>query len=173
MSVSATSSRWMEIPMSIIRSQPESWRLYQAGEHRLSRLPDEEYDDPLGESSGAGVIFGNTGGVIEAACRTATSSIREESRQGGVSRTAHGGYPFSNGRLRRTEAEYRDCSRTGQCPEAIDEVRAGGRSTLSRSWLPRGCISGAVNYTHLKEEILKTHCRLVYGRRTQKDSQVA
>lgn len=34
-------------------------------------LPDEEFDNPLGESSGAGVIFGNTGGVIEAACRTA------------------------------------------------------------------------------------------------------
>lgn len=34
-------------------------------------LPDEDFDHPLGESSGAGVIFGNTGGVIEAACRTA------------------------------------------------------------------------------------------------------
>jgi len=34
-------------------------------------LPDEEFDNPLGESTGAGVIFGNTGGVIEAACRTA------------------------------------------------------------------------------------------------------
>jgi NADP-reducing hydrogenase subunit HndD len=34
-------------------------------------LPDEEFDNPLGESSGAGVIFGATGGVIEAAVRTA------------------------------------------------------------------------------------------------------
>lgn len=34
-------------------------------------LPDGEFDDPLGESTGAAVIFGNTGGVIEAACRTA------------------------------------------------------------------------------------------------------
>lgn len=34
-------------------------------------LPDGEFDDPLGESTGAVVIFGNTGGVIEAACRTA------------------------------------------------------------------------------------------------------
>ena len=34
-------------------------------------LPDEEFDNPLGESTGAGVIFANTGGVIEAACRTA------------------------------------------------------------------------------------------------------
>lgn len=34
-------------------------------------LPNEEFDHPLGESSGAGVIFGTTGGVIEAAVRTA------------------------------------------------------------------------------------------------------
>lgn len=34
-------------------------------------LPDEEFDTPLGESSGAAVIFGTTGGVIEAAVRTA------------------------------------------------------------------------------------------------------
>ncbi len=34
-------------------------------------LPDSDFDDPLGESTGAAVIFGNTGGVIEAACRTA------------------------------------------------------------------------------------------------------
>lgn len=34
-------------------------------------LPDSDFDDPMGESTGAGVIFGTTGGVIEAACRTA------------------------------------------------------------------------------------------------------
>jgi NADP-reducing hydrogenase subunit HndD len=34
-------------------------------------LPDEEFDSPLGTSTGAAVIFGTTGGVIEAAVRTA------------------------------------------------------------------------------------------------------
>lgn len=37
----------------------------------FSSLPERAFDSPLGESSGAGVIFGTTGGVIEAACRTA------------------------------------------------------------------------------------------------------
>jgi NADP-reducing hydrogenase subunit HndD len=37
----------------------------------INTLEDEEFDSPLGASSGAGVIFGNTGGVIEAAVRTA------------------------------------------------------------------------------------------------------
>lgn len=34
-------------------------------------LPDEEFDSPLGEDTGAAVIFGATGGVMEAALRTA------------------------------------------------------------------------------------------------------
>jgi NADP-reducing hydrogenase subunit HndD len=37
----------------------------------LNTLEDEEFDAPMGESTGAGVIFGTTGGVIEAAVRTA------------------------------------------------------------------------------------------------------
>ncbi|MCR4430009.1 MAG: NADH-dependent [FeFe] hydrogenase, group A6 [Tepidanaerobacteraceae bacterium] len=36
----------------------------------LSKLPDEEFDDPLGISTGAAAIFGATGGVMEAALRT-------------------------------------------------------------------------------------------------------
>ncbi len=41
----------------------------------LSDLQGEEFDNPLSEYSGAGVIFGRTGGVIEAATRTALESI--------------------------------------------------------------------------------------------------
>ncbi len=37
----------------------------------FNMLPDEEFDSPLGEDTGAAVIFGTTGGVMEAALRTA------------------------------------------------------------------------------------------------------
>ncbi|MCQ2329461.1 MAG: [FeFe] hydrogenase, group A [Paludibacteraceae bacterium] len=37
----------------------------------FAKLPESEFDSPLGESTGAAVIFGVTGGVIEAAARTA------------------------------------------------------------------------------------------------------
>lgn len=36
----------------------------------FNSLPDEEFDKPFGEATGAGVIFGTTGGVMEAAIRT-------------------------------------------------------------------------------------------------------
>lgn len=36
----------------------------------LAAMPEEEFDDPMGTASGAGIIFGTTGGVMEAALRT-------------------------------------------------------------------------------------------------------
>ena len=42
-------------------------------------LEDSNFDDPMGEASGAGAIFGTTGGVMEAAIRTAVDTIEGKS----------------------------------------------------------------------------------------------
>lgn len=44
----------------------------------FASLEEEEYDKLMGEGSGAGVIFGNTGGVMEAALRTAYEYVTKE-----------------------------------------------------------------------------------------------
>ena len=44
----------------------------------FNELKDSEFDAPLGEYSGAGVIFGATGGVMEAALRTAVEKLTGE-----------------------------------------------------------------------------------------------
>ncbi|MGN1134353.1 MAG: [Fe-Fe] hydrogenase large subunit C-terminal domain-containing protein, partial [Oscillospiraceae bacterium] len=44
-------------------------------------LADEDYDNPFGIASGAGVIFGATGGVMEAALRTAAVKLDGSSRK--------------------------------------------------------------------------------------------
>jgi len=41
----------------------------------FKELPERQFDDPMGEASGAGVIFGATGGVMEAALRTVTEIL--------------------------------------------------------------------------------------------------
>lgn len=41
----------------------------------LQNMPDEQFDNPLGESTGAGIIFGATGGVLEAALRTVHEEV--------------------------------------------------------------------------------------------------
>nr|AAR04931.1 iron-hydrogenase HydA2 [Chlamydomonas reinhardtii] len=44
----------------------------------LPELPDSDWDQPLGLGSGAGVLFGTTGGVMEAAVRTAYEIVTKE-----------------------------------------------------------------------------------------------
>ena len=46
-------------------------RMIERAGLKFTSLPDEEFDSPLGEDTGAAVIFGATGGVMEAALRTA------------------------------------------------------------------------------------------------------
>ena len=49
----------------------ELGRMIERAGIQFNMLPDEEFDSPLGEDTGAAVIFGATGGVMEAALRTA------------------------------------------------------------------------------------------------------
>lgn len=48
----------------------ELGRMLRASGIRIGELEPEQFDDPLGISSGAGIIFGATGGVMEVALRT-------------------------------------------------------------------------------------------------------
>ena len=58
-----------EVDFSI--STRELAHLIKESNINFSDIEEEDFDRPLGESTGAGVIFGTTGGVIEAAVRTA------------------------------------------------------------------------------------------------------
>ena len=56
----------------------ECARLIEQAGIKFTELPDEQFDNPLGESTGAAVIFGATGGVMEAALRTAAEVLSGE-----------------------------------------------------------------------------------------------
>ncbi len=56
----------------------ELGRMIDTAGINFALLPDEECDAPLGQGSGAAVIFGATGGVMEAALRTAVEKLTGE-----------------------------------------------------------------------------------------------
>lgn len=58
----------------VITTRELARMIKEAGINFLA-LPDEPFDDPLGVSTGAGVIFGATGGVMEAALRTVAEML--------------------------------------------------------------------------------------------------
>ncbi len=57
--------------VDVVLTTRELDRMLQAMQINVAALPEENFDSPLGRGSGAGVIFGVTGGVMEAALRTA------------------------------------------------------------------------------------------------------
>ena len=59
---------------AVLTTRELNWMIQSYG-IKFQQLPDGEFDSPLGESTGAGVIFGTTGGVMEAALRTAAEEI--------------------------------------------------------------------------------------------------
>ncbi|MEA4949176.1 MAG: NADH-dependent [FeFe] hydrogenase, group A6 [Petrimonas sp.] len=130
-------------------------------------LPDEDYDDPLGESSGAGVIFGNTGGVIEAACRTAyelytgkTLDKVEFSELRGMEGIRSATVDFDG-----LELNIGIAHGLGNARKLLDEVRAGKSQyhAIEIMACPGGCISGGGQpYTHLKEEVLMKRTAALY-----------
>jgi len=56
--------------VDVVLTTRELGRMIRAAGIEFVQLPDGDYDPPMGEYSGAGTIFGATGGVMEAALRT-------------------------------------------------------------------------------------------------------
>ena len=76
-SASETNSKTMRDMDHVITTRELAKWMKEAGLD-LKELDDQEYDNLMGAASGAGVIFGNTGGVMEAAARTAYFLITGE-----------------------------------------------------------------------------------------------
>ncbi len=68
----------LEEEVDLVITTRELARLIRANGLNFNELPDGEFDKILGESSGAGVIFGTVGGAIEASTRTAVSWLSGE-----------------------------------------------------------------------------------------------
>ncbi|NLV82130.1 MAG: 4Fe-4S binding protein [Synergistaceae bacterium] len=64
--------------VDIVLTTRELARMIKEAGIDFVNLPDGEYDAPMGEYSGAGTIFGATGGVMEAALRTVYAVVTGE-----------------------------------------------------------------------------------------------
>lgn len=64
--------------VDIVITTRELGRMIREAGIDFKNLPEENFDSPLGTGSGAGVIFGTTGGVMEAALRTVADVLAGE-----------------------------------------------------------------------------------------------
>ena len=110
-------------------------------------LPDEEFDsDLLGEYSGAGVIFGVTGGVMEAALRTAYKALTGEEHDLIKFEQVRGFDGIKEATLNINGMEIKVAIASGMknAKPILDDIRAGKSpyTFIEIMCCPGGCIAG-------------------------------
>lgn len=117
---------------------------------RFQDLPDEEFDSHMGEGTGAGAIFGATGGVMEAALRTVADVLWDKDLEEFEYHEIRGieGVKFAtvqlpiNGEL--TEVKVAVANGTGNAAKVLDAVKAGELDVhfIEVMACPGGCVHG-------------------------------
>ena len=113
----------------------------------FKNLPDEAFDDPMGESTGAAVIFGATGGVMEAALRTAVWKLTGETNDSplefkevrGVEGIKEATYEVAGMKVKVAVASGLSNARV-----IMDKIRAGEAdyTFVEIMACPGGCVNG-------------------------------
>ncbi len=112
----------------------------------FARLPDEDFDDMLGESTGASVIFGVTGGVMEAALRTVyevvTGKTLEKLEFDGV--RGFEGVKEATVQMGDLEVKVAVAHGTGNAARLLDAVKSGEKHYhfIEIMGCPGGCVTG-------------------------------
>ncbi len=112
----------------------------------FANLPDEDFDKLMGESTGASVIFGVTGGVMEAALRTAYEVLTGEELTDVNFHAVRGmeGIKEATVKVGDLDVNVAVCSSTGKAAELLDAVKAGEKNYhfIEVMGCPGGCVNG-------------------------------
>jgi len=109
-------------------------------------LPDEEFDSPLGEGTGAAVIFGATGGVMEAALRTAVDVLSGQENANVEYKEVRGmdGIKEASYTVGDLTINVAVASGLDNAKKVLEAVRAGEKNYhfIEIMCCPGGCING-------------------------------
>ena len=111
-----------------------------------TELPDSSFDDPLGEFTGAGVIFGATGGVMEAALRTAAETITGKPLDNIEFKEVRGieGIKEAEYDLNGTKVKVAVASGLTNAKQLCDKIKSGecDYTFVEVMCCPGGCVNG-------------------------------
>ena len=133
----------------------------------LNKLEDDDFDAPLGESSGAAVIFGATGGVIEAATRTAYELHTGKTLEKVDFKQLRGmdGIRSATVDFDGLDINIGIAHGLGNARKLLDEVRAGKSKyhAIEVMACPGGCIGGGGQPLHHGDaSILQARTKAIY-----------
>jgi NADP-reducing hydrogenase subunit HndD len=132
--------------VDVVITTRELARMIKEAGINFCALPDGDFDSMMGESTGAGVIFGATGGVMEAALRTAYETITGEKLQDVEFHQVRGveGIKEATIQIGGSDVSVAVASGTGNASKLLDSVRAGEKNYafIEIMACPGGCVNG-------------------------------
>ena len=121
-------------------------RLFKAFFIKTDELEEDEFDNPLGESTGAGVIFGATGGVMEAALRSAYYLVTKKNPEPDAFKAVRGldGWKEAEFDLDGTDIKVAVASGLGNTRRLMNAIKKGEvhYDFVEIMSCPGGCING-------------------------------
>lgn len=113
--------------VDVVLTTRELDRMLRAMQINVAALPEEDFDSPLGRGSGAGVIFGVTGGVMEAALRTAYWQLTGNNPPADAFQEIRGQKPWREASFTIGEITVRlaVASGLGSARQLMDALRSG------------------------------------------------
>ena len=142
--------------IDIVLTTRELIRLLRSEHINPATLPEEPFDNPLGQSTGAGVIFGVTGGVMEAALRTAYHAVagQEAPMDAFVSVRGEEGRKVSEFTINGVTLRTCTVSGLGNARRLLDDLKAGKAhyDFVEVMACPGGCVGGGGQPIHDGQE---------------------
>ena len=121
-------------------------RMIERAGLKFLQLPDESFDEPLGLSTGAAVIFGATGGVMEAALRTAVETLTGEELPKLDFEEVRGteGIKEATYNVAGMDVKVAVASGLANAKELLDKVKSGEANYhfIEIMGCPGGCVNG-------------------------------
>lgn len=141
-------------------------------------LPDSEFDDPLGESSGAGALFGASGGVLESTLRTAYNMITGEHLEELEFHDLRGlkGLKEAEVEIDGKILKVAVASGLGNARKLLDDIRNGIKKydAIEIMACPGGCIDGGGQpFIHGDVSIIEKRMKGMHSVDTDKDLRLS
>lgn len=153
--------------VDVVLTTREVDRLIRAEHINPHTLEEEEFDMPLGISSGAGVIFGATGGVMEAALRSAYYLVTGENPDPDAFKDVRGkeGWREASFNLNGAKVRVAVASGLGNARRLIEAIRNG---TVEYDFVeimacPGGCAGGGGQPINEGKELAYERAEVLYG----------
>lgn len=153
--------------VDVVLTTRELSRMIRAEHIIPSELKEEEFDEPLGVASGAGIIFGATGGVMEAALRSAYYLVTGKNPSPDAFRDVRGmdGWKEATFHIADTPIRVAVVSGLGNARRLIQALRRGEvqYDFVEVMACPGGCSGGGGQPIHDGQELAESRSEKLYG----------